>query len=107
MYVICHWDETINITLNNRCKLAQKQYKSRKDWVGNVIYRELCKKSNSIIRTNGICPIQAKKKKKRLITDAWNNISWLDSEENNIKNLENKTWKKNSQIDKSGNKLRQ
>ena len=36
-------DETINHISECR-KLAQKEYKTRHDWVGKVIHRELCKK---------------------------------------------------------------
>ena len=31
-------DETINYIINKRCKLAQKEYTSRYDWVGMVIH---------------------------------------------------------------------
>ena len=37
-------DETINHMISECGKLAQKEYKTRHDWVGQVIYRELCKK---------------------------------------------------------------
>ena len=37
------WDETINHISECR-KLAQKAYKTRHDWVGKVMYWELCKK---------------------------------------------------------------
>ena len=37
-------DETINHIINECCKLAQKEYKTRHDWVGNVIHGEICKK---------------------------------------------------------------
>ena len=36
-------DETINHIIS---KLAQKGYKTRYDWVGNVFHWELCKKFN-------------------------------------------------------------
>ena len=36
-------DETMN-HINECCKLAQKEYKSRHDWVRKMIHRELCKK---------------------------------------------------------------
>ena len=36
--------ETINHTISKLCKLAQKEYKTRRDWVGKVIHRKLCKK---------------------------------------------------------------
>ena len=44
-------------TMNHICecsKLAQKGYKTRRDWVGKVIHCELCKKFKSTLRTNGI-----------------------------------------------------
>ena len=37
-------DETINHKISERSKLAQKGYKARHDWVGNVIHWEMCKK---------------------------------------------------------------
>ena len=37
-------DETINHIISECSKLAQKEYKTRHDWVGKVIHRELCKK---------------------------------------------------------------
>ena len=37
-------DETINHIISECSKVAQKEYKTRHDWVGKVIYRELCKK---------------------------------------------------------------
>ena len=37
-------DETINHIISECCKLAQKEYKARHDWVGKVIHWELCKK---------------------------------------------------------------
>ena len=37
-------DEMINLIINECSKLAQKEYKTRHDWVGNVIHWELCKK---------------------------------------------------------------
>ena len=36
-------DETINYIITECSKFAQKEYKSRHDWVGKVIYTELCK----------------------------------------------------------------
>ena len=38
-------DGTINHILSERGKLAQKEYKTRNDWVGKVIHTEMCKKS--------------------------------------------------------------
>ena len=37
-------DETINHIISECCKLTQKEYKARHDWVGKVIHREMCKK---------------------------------------------------------------
>ena len=37
-------DEAINHILSECCKLAQKKYKTRHDWMGKVIRREMCKK---------------------------------------------------------------
>ena len=37
-------DETINHTISERSKLAQKEYKTRHDWVGKVIHGKMCKK---------------------------------------------------------------
>ena len=38
-------DETINYIISECNKLAQKEYKTRHDWVGKVILWEMCKKS--------------------------------------------------------------
>ena len=37
-------NETINHIISEYSKLAQKEYKTKHDWVGKVIHRELCKK---------------------------------------------------------------
>ena len=37
-------DETINHIISEYSKLAQKEYKTRHDWVGKVIHLEMCKK---------------------------------------------------------------
>ena len=37
-------DETINHIISECCKLVQKGYKARHDWVGKVIHWEMCKK---------------------------------------------------------------
>ena len=37
-------NETINHIISEWSKLAQKEYKTRHDWVGKVIHREMCKK---------------------------------------------------------------
>ena len=39
-------DETVNHIISECSKLAQREYKTRHDWVGKVIHRELCKKFN-------------------------------------------------------------
>ena len=36
-------DEAINYIINECSKVAQKEYKTRHDWVGKVIHWELCK----------------------------------------------------------------
>ena len=36
-------DESINHIISKCSKLAQKEYKTRHDWVGKVIHREMCK----------------------------------------------------------------
>ena len=50
-------DESINHISECR-KLAQKEYKTRHDWVGKMIHSEMCKKLNLTIRTNGIYTTQ-------------------------------------------------
>ena len=37
-------DEIINHIISECCKLAQKEYNARHDWVGKVIHWEMCKK---------------------------------------------------------------
>ena len=37
-------DKSINHIISECSKLAQKEYKSRYDWVGKAIHREMCKK---------------------------------------------------------------
>ena len=37
-------DKTINHIISKYSKLAQKEYKTRYNWVGKVIHWELCKK---------------------------------------------------------------
>ena len=37
-------DETINHIISECSKLAQKEYKTRHDWVGKVVHWEMCKK---------------------------------------------------------------
>ena len=37
-------DEIINHIISESSKLAQKEYKTRHDWVGKVIYWDMCKK---------------------------------------------------------------
>ena len=38
-------DETINHIISECSKLAQKEYKTRHDWVGKAIHWEVCNKS--------------------------------------------------------------
>ena len=38
-------DETINHIIRECSKLAQKEYKARRDWVGKLIYWKMCKKT--------------------------------------------------------------
>ena len=40
--------ETINHIISECSKLALKECKTRHDWVGKVIYKELCKKFKSV-----------------------------------------------------------
>ncbi len=42
-------DETINHIISECSKLAQKEYKTRHDWVGKVNPSELCKKYEQMI----------------------------------------------------------
>ena len=37
-------DKTMNHIISECSKLAQKEYKARRDWVGKVIHREMCRK---------------------------------------------------------------
>ena len=37
-------DETINHIISECSQLAQKEYKTRHNWVGQVIHKEMCKK---------------------------------------------------------------
>ena len=37
-------DKTINYIISKYSKGGQREYKSRHDWVGNVIHRKFCKK---------------------------------------------------------------
>ena len=39
------WDGTIHHMVSEYSKLSQKEYKTRHDWVGKVIYKEMWKKS--------------------------------------------------------------
>ena len=39
-----YWDETIKHIISECSKLALREYKTRHDWVGNLIHWELCKK---------------------------------------------------------------
>ena len=37
-------DETINHIISECSKLVQKEYKTRRNWIGKGIHREMCKK---------------------------------------------------------------
>ena len=37
-------DETINPMISEYSKLTQKEFKTRYDWVGNVIHWDMCQK---------------------------------------------------------------
>ena len=37
-------DETINPIISECCELVEKEFKTRHNWVGKVIHRELCKR---------------------------------------------------------------
>ena len=50
-------DETITHIISEFSKLAQKEYKTRHDWVGKGIHWEMCKKLE-FDHTNGICTTQ-------------------------------------------------
>ena len=47
-------DETINHIISECSKLAQKEYKTRHDWVSKMIHWKMCKK----LQTNCICTTQ-------------------------------------------------
>ena len=51
-------DETINHIISECSKLAQKEYKTRHDWVSKVIHWQMCKKFKFDHTTNGICTTQ-------------------------------------------------
>ena len=50
-------DEMTNYIISEYYKLAQKEYKTRHNWVGKIVYWELCKKLK-FDYTSGICTIQ-------------------------------------------------
>ena len=43
----------INLIISERSKLAQKEYKTRHNWMGKVIHRELCIHNPESVRENG------------------------------------------------------
>ena len=43
MWICGNRDETTNHIIRECCKLAQRDYKTRHDWVRRVIHWELCK----------------------------------------------------------------
>ena len=53
-------DETINHIISECCKLAQKEYKTRHNWVGKVIHWEMCRKiqpyKQMVYAQPGTCP---------------------------------------------------
>ena len=55
-------DKTINHIISECSKLARKEYKTRNDWVGKIIYWELCKKlkfdhyEQLVYAQSSICP---------------------------------------------------
>ena len=51
-------DEAINHIISEYSKLAQKEYKTRHDLVGNVIHWEMSKKFKFDHTANGICTTQ-------------------------------------------------
>ena len=51
-------DETINHIISECSKLAQREYKTRHDWVGKVIHWEMCKKLKFDYTNKCICTIQ-------------------------------------------------
>ena len=51
-------EETTNHAISECSKLAQKEYKTRHGWVGNIIHRELCKKLKFDHTKNSICTTQ-------------------------------------------------
>ena len=48
-WLCCDRDEMISHIIIECSKLAEKEYKTRHDWVGKVIYWELCKKKKKLI----------------------------------------------------------
>ena len=61
-------DETVNHMISVCRQLAPKEYKTRHDWVGKVIYWELRKRLKKRIRqTNCTCRNQNSSKEMRLI----------------------------------------
>ena len=46
-------DGTINHIISECSKLAQKEYKTRHDWIGKVIHRNCARNWSSNVRTNG------------------------------------------------------
>ena len=47
-------DETINYIISECSKLAQKEYKTRHNWVGKMIHWEMCKKFNGLCKTQHV-----------------------------------------------------
>ena len=51
-------DENINYIISKCSKFAQNEYKTRNDWLGNVIPQNCGRNLNLTKRTNGICITQ-------------------------------------------------
>ena len=60
-------DETINHIISECSKLTLKEYKTTNEWVGKVIYWEMCKKFK-FDHTNNICTNQHLTKRMTHIT---------------------------------------
>ena len=56
-------NETIIHIISECCKLAPKEYKTRRDWEGKVIHWECARNLNLTIRKNGICTSKHQSKK--------------------------------------------
>ena len=76
-------DKAINPKIRECSKLAQKEYKTRHDWMGKVVHRKLCKTVNFDKTTGGFCrPADHREKMKE-----------IEKEISNWTLPENKNWK--------------